>query len=79
MARLIEHGEPADLLVEERDDGPHGPVELLADGPQMIQELSLHLLTQTHDLPGHFAVLSVIEAGGHVRDDFDADRPIEGR
>src|SRR2546426_11668834 len=43
-----------------------------------LQHLPLHLLPESHDLPGHFAVLSVVEARRDVRDDFDLDGPIEG-
>ncbi len=52
-------------------------------GREIVREpggklLPVDLLTQPGDLPGHLAVLSMLEVGWDVRDDFDAERPIAG-
>jgi hypothetical protein len=52
-------------------------LELL--GEPRFQHFALYLLPESHDLPGHFAVLSVVELRGDIGDDFDANGPIEGR
>src|SRR5436309_6032655 len=44
-----------------------------------VHELPLHFLSKAHDLPGHFAVLSVVVLGGNVGDHFDLNRSVHGR
>src|SRR2546422_7889839 len=43
-----------------------------------VHELPLHFPSKAHDLPGHFAVLSVVVLGGNVGDHFDLNRSVEG-
>src|SRR6266852_107233 len=43
-----------------------------------LQHFPLHLLPEPHDLPGHFAVLSVVVLSGDVGDDVDADGAVQG-
>jgi hypothetical protein len=52
-------------------------LEILGEG--RVHELPLHLPPESHDLPGHFAVLSVVVLRGNIGDDFDANRSVEGR
>jgi len=63
---------------------PVGPLgEGMEFGREVVREpgvelLPVDLLTQPGDLPGHLAVLSMLEVGRDVRDDFDAERPLAG-
>jgi len=47
-------------------------------GQTGVELFSVHLLAQPGDLPGHLAVLSVLEVRRDVCDDFNTDRPIQG-
>jgi len=43
-----------------------------------LRHLSLDFLPDPHDLPGRFAVLSVVGLRGDVRHDFHVERPVKG-
>ena len=47
-------------------------------GKPRFEQIALHLLPESHDLPGHFAVLSVIELRRDMGDDFDLHGSAEG-
>ena len=47
-------------------------------GEPGVELLPVDLLAQPGDLPGHLAVLSMLEVGWDVCDHFDSERPIAG-
>ena len=47
-------------------------------GQAGVALLLVHLLAQPGDLPGHLAVLSMLEVRRDVRDDVNADGPVPG-
>src|SRR5438046_7221215 len=65
-------GELSRKRVRPLREGVELRLEVVREG--RIRHLPLDLLPEPHDLPGHFAVLSVVVLRGDVGDDVDSDR-----
>src|SRR2546429_142650 len=70
-------GELSRKRVRPLREGVELRLEVVREG--RVRHLPLDLLPEPHDLPGHFAVLSVVVLGRDVGDDLDADQPLQGR